>query len=1451
MKLKKLCAAMLSAVLLTGSFATPNSGNPLSFLGDSVKVNTMTAEAANTTMRRPCSPDQPMLIVHIDTWNYADPAKIIALIPEDLKPYVVFNISMSINWSNDSHTWLMTQNGYELAKSWLKTCGDEGVWCMVQPASGGQCHFPDYDSSGNIVNFPNKSLFVSKANDDYENTIYAEFFRDYPNFIGFNYSEQFWGFESADFPVTPFQRYQHFAKLLKLCNKYGGYLNVNWCANQWSPNINPIAMLKRCPEWRTACEQYSQNLQLEEKYTQASYIQDVESEVLGAYLSGYCGNFGVRYDETGWTDSTWSGTGPSSKDQYRQITGLPIHMERMVLNGATIIDGPELIWADDFGESWNRVNDSEGYGCRSWNTKDQYVNDTLDFFRKVVDGTIRIPTRQEVIDRTKVVVIQDNNSGTDDNKYSTYETLFEGLYRMNGDGNLRNNHNLYKSTGRYPTIPTVYALRDTAAKSFQVQIKQSSIPSRWSSISAKQDEFNKLFASDYYGNCYAGRYENSWVTYNPNKDGSNCGAVLSLKYNTCKELDVNFNQYGNALIQEYSDHINIYADNFDEKAQTTLRTDTFKITGCASKPSYSAKDTGRNQTASQISESYSNGTYTLTVKHNGPVEISIQCKGNETGKLTSYKKSTITPPVAPPFYTGVRQYEGEFFDIKNVEGNVTNACGSGVTGIQGQGFLKFGKNANAAVKDTVRTQLAGDFTLKLRYSTTSDTSNVDLYVNGSKVKTLSLAKGSSYSDWKTVSEKITLKQGDNKIEFKANSALPASLYIDNFTVEGTFGDGTAPTLNGTLITELTVSDKDNASDWSIYKSFNVGSTLFGDRDITAVSIPSSLVGAEAIRTACDSKLVTTDLGTFVAGDDVTVYIAMDSRVTSSLPAWMTGWTKTSNTIKTSNDLTLELFKKSFNAGDTVTLGTNGGSNESVNYVVLAVPKEAEPINGKIIQELTVFDKENAADWSVYYDVNVGSKLYGDRDITIVSMPDNLKKVEAVRTACDSKLNTNDLGKFTAASDATIYAAVDTRVTANMPEWLKAWTFAGCNVTTSNDVTLELYKLNVQKGAVVALGTNGGSNESANYIVFAVPQEKIIKGDVNQDGVINSMDLVAAKRAMLNSFTDTRYFDAADVDKDEKVEKDDILQVRNYILASAKKFSETPVTKPAPSVPTEPEDPQVTAIDSEAYMAQVSAKVVNSEPSGATNENAGTAYGTYEKKTIYSSVCNRNKSFNVLLPAGYSTSKKYPVLYCLHGYWGDEDALLDKGDATLRLRQIIGNAIAAGEAEDMIVVFPDIYASATQDKCDGLDAKNNAAYDNFINLLVKEIMPYMEQNYSIKTGRDNTAITGFSMGGRESLYIGFSRPDLFGYVGAMCPAPGLTTDLLTDAQLTFGSVKPYLLFVSAGSNDTLIYQTPSGYHDAMTKNGTTHIWHYVNGGDHGGKTIRPHMYNFVRAVFKAA
>ena len=956
----------------------------------------------------------------------------------------------------------------------------------------------------------------------------------------------------------------------------------------------------------------------------------------------------------------------------------------MAFNGATIIDGPELVWADDFGETWGGKKDSEGYTCRDWFIRDQYANPTLDFFRKVIDGTIRIPTRQEVIDRTKVVVIQDVNSGSDHDKYSTYPSLFEGLYRMSNDGNLDKNRNLYKSTGRYPTIPTVYALRDDIAKSFMVQIKQSEITSRWADIAAKQDEFNQLFPSDYYGNCYAGRYENTWLAYNNNKDGSNCGAVLSLKYNTCKDLDVNLNEYGNALIKEYSDHIDIYANNFDNKAQTTLKTDTFKISGCSAKPSYTAKDTGVNQTNSQITENYENGTYTLTVKHNGPVSISVKCSGSQTGRSTSYNTSKVSAPAAPPFYSGIRQYEGELFDTKNVEGNVTNACGSGVTGIQGQGFLKFGKNANAAVKDTVRTNKAGDFTFKLRYSSTSDISNVDLYVNGSKVETIRLSNTNGYSNWNTYETKITLKQGDNKIELKANAALPSSLYLDNFTVEGSFGD--------------------------------------------------------------------------------------------------------------------------------------------------AAPVKPEPLNGTLIKNLIIADTENAADWSIQNNFGINSKIYGDRDFVCTESNAFADSAEYIRTACDSKMYLNDLATFEAAKDMYVYVALDQRVEIVLPDWLKGWTKKGAVITSSNNVTFTLYQKQVKSGETVTLGTNGGLGESANYIVFASESLQTLKGDVNADGKFDVTDAVLLQKWLL-AVTDTHLanWKAGDLCEDDKLDVFDLCMMKRELIAKTNTVTTSP----------------------KAYMERVAASITESEPSDATAEKAGTQYGTYEKVSFTSEVCGgRTKSLNVLLPANYTTSKKYPVLYVLHGYWGDEDALLDKGDASLRLRQIIGNAIASGEAEDIIVVFPDIYASATQDKCDGLNDKNNKAYDNFINELTKEIMPYMQSHYSIKTGRDNTAITGFSMGGRESLFIGFSRPDLFGYVGAMCPAPGLTTDLIKESDLKFESASPYLLMVSAGSNDQIVWSTPSGYHDAMNKNNVTHVWHYVTDGDHGGKTIRPHMYNFIRYIFKA-
>lgn len=274
------------------------------------------------------------------------------------------------------------------------------------------------------------------------------------------------------------------------------------------------------------------------------------------------------------------------------------------------------------------------------------------------------------------------------------------------------------------------------------------------------------------------------------------------------------------------------------------------------------------------------------------------------------------------------------------------------------------------------------------------------------------------------------------------------------------------------------------------------------------------------------------------------------------------------------------------------------------------------------------------------------------------------------------------------------------------------------------------------------------------------------------------------------------------------------------------------------------------ISASEYLEEAKTKMTEHCPTEYTEDRLEVLYGALTKVRYYSDTCGRERNVNILLPAGYTTDKEYPVLYVLHGYWGNEDSMCNPDDETLTTVEIVGNLISEGEAEEMIVVFPYIFCSKELEYCTGMDATNNAAYDNFVNELLDDLMPFMEENYSIAKGRENTAITGFSMGGRESLYIGFSHPDKFGYVGAICPAPGVM-ELIPEEELVFESeeLTPYVLLITAGSNDTVVYNVPESYHYALQNNGVDHIWTYVNGGYHGSNCIRSNMYNFCRTIFK--
>ena len=127
------------------------------------------------------------------------------------------------------------------------------------------------------------------------------------------------------------------------------------------------------------------------------------------------------------------------------------------------------------------------------------------------------------------------------------------------------------------------------------------------------------------------------------------------------------------------------------------------------------------------------------------------------------------------------------------------------------------------------------------------------------------------------------------------------------------------------------------------------------------------------------------------------------------------------------------------------------------------------------------------------------------------------------------------------------------------------------------------------------------------------------------------------------------------------------------------------------------------------------------------------------------------------------------------------------------------------------------------------------------------MPHIESKYSVATGRENTAVTGFSMGGRESLQIGMKYADKFGYVGAACPAPGVSGSFKWSSE----AESPSLVYITAGTADDVVGTAiPEGYHNNFTKNNVPNIWQVVQNGHHGDDSIRTHFYNFIQFIFKA-
>ncbi len=144
----------------------------------------------------------------------------------------------------------------------------------------------------------------------------------------------------------------------------------------------------------------------------------------------------------------------------------------------------------------------------------------------------------------------------------------------------------------------------------------------------------------------------------------------------------------------------------------------------------------------------------------------------------------------------------------------------------------------------------------------------------------------------------------------------------------------------------------------------------------------------------------------------------------------------------------------------------------------------------------------------------------------------------------------------------------------------------------------------------------------------------------------------------------------------------------------------------------------------------------------------------------SKILRRDVRYCVEIPASYdapeSKTRRYPILYMLHGLGDDEQTLFKTGGWTL-----IEDLRKQGKIGDFLVVAPDGDRTFYINSADG-----KVLYSDFF---LKEFLPAIEKKYRVMPGREARGINGISMGGYGALRFAFAYPELFSSVSAQSAA----------------------------------------------------------------------------------
>jgi S-formylglutathione hydrolase FrmB len=192
-----------------------------------------------------------------------------------------------------------------------------------------------------------------------------------------------------------------------------------------------------------------------------------------------------------------------------------------------------------------------------------------------------------------------------------------------------------------------------------------------------------------------------------------------------------------------------------------------------------------------------------------------------------------------------------------------------------------------------------------------------------------------------------------------------------------------------------------------------------------------------------------------------------------------------------------------------------------------------------------------------------------------------------------------------------------------------------------------------------------------------------------------------------------------------------------------------------------------------------------------------AQGKLEKIRVRSAALEGNLQGNdatrdvwVYLPPGYSSgSKRYPVVYFLHGYAVTADVYVND---VLKIPAATDEAMSKGTPE-FIVVLPDAFT-----RFGGSWYSSSPTIGDWETFIAKELPGYIDGHYRTLARREGRGLAGHSMGGYGTLRVGMKYPQSFGAIYAMSAATLLNAPNAEASKAQIARMTPDLRSESRSS-----------------------------------------------------